>query len=214
MSDAVTPWLHILAITVWVGPQFFLFIAAIPAVRTIEDRQTRARVMRVIVTRWMAWAAMLVIVLTGISTSSGRGDIHSAGRALTICDGRIFAEKMVFVGRLWPRPSTFLVGPRQLALNEQMDADPEEAACCAALVVISAVALLASVFAIFMGAAGELFILVQPLSAPRKITYCTRCKFLLRAAWMAQELLTTFESELSEVAVGQHRRHLRGASRR
>lgn len=40
------------------------------------------------------------------------------------------------------------------------------------------------------------------MSAPRvQITYCTRCKFLLRAAWMAQELLTTFESELSEVAL-------------
>jgi len=34
-----------------------------------------------------------------------------------------------------------------------------------------------------------------------EITYCTRCKFLLRAAWLAQELLTTFESELSEVAL-------------
>ena len=40
------------------------------------------------------------------------------------------------------------------------------------------------------------------MSAPRvEITYCTRCKFLLRAAWLAQELLTTFESELSEVAL-------------
>ncbi len=34
-----------------------------------------------------------------------------------------------------------------------------------------------------------------------EITYCTRCKFLLRAAWLAQELLTTFESELAEVAL-------------
>jgi selenoprotein W-related protein len=34
-----------------------------------------------------------------------------------------------------------------------------------------------------------------------EITYCTRCKFLLRAAWLAQELLTTFESELDEVAL-------------
>ena len=34
-----------------------------------------------------------------------------------------------------------------------------------------------------------------------EITYCTRCRFLLRAAWLAQELLTTFESELSEVAL-------------
>jgi selenoprotein W-related protein len=40
------------------------------------------------------------------------------------------------------------------------------------------------------------------LTAPRvEITYCTRCKFLLRAAWLAQELLTTFEAELGEVAL-------------
>lgn len=29
-----------------------------------------------------------------------------------------------------------------------------------------------------------------------EITYCTGCKWLLRATWMAQELLTTFEDEL------------------
>ena len=40
------------------------------------------------------------------------------------------------------------------------------------------------------------------MTAPRvEITYCTRCKFLLRAAWLAQELLTTFESELDEVGL-------------
>ena len=39
-------------------------------------------------------------------------------------------------------------------------------------------------------------------SGPRvEIEYCTECRWLLRAAWMAQELLTTFESELGEVAL-------------
>jgi selenoprotein W-related protein len=38
--------------------------------------------------------------------------------------------------------------------------------------------------------------------APRvEIEYCTQCRWLLRAAWMAQELLTTFEQELGEVAL-------------
>jgi selenoprotein W-related protein len=38
--------------------------------------------------------------------------------------------------------------------------------------------------------------------APRvEIEYCTGCRFLLRAAWLAQELLTTFEAELGEVAL-------------
>ena len=33
------------------------------------------------------------------------------------------------------------------------------------------------------------------------ITYCTRCNWLLRAAWMAQELLSTFRDDLGEVAL-------------
>jgi len=34
-----------------------------------------------------------------------------------------------------------------------------------------------------------------------RIEYCTQCRWLLRAAWMAQELLTTFDTELGEVAL-------------
>ena len=34
-----------------------------------------------------------------------------------------------------------------------------------------------------------------------EIEYCTQCRRLLRAAWMAQELLTTFEQEIGEVAL-------------
>ena len=33
------------------------------------------------------------------------------------------------------------------------------------------------------------------------IEYCTQCRWLLRAAWMAQELLTTFESDLHTVSL-------------
>jgi selenoprotein W-related protein len=34
-----------------------------------------------------------------------------------------------------------------------------------------------------------------------EIEYCTQCRWLLRAAWMAQELLLTFEHEIREVAL-------------
>lgn len=34
-----------------------------------------------------------------------------------------------------------------------------------------------------------------------EIEYCTQCRWLLRAAWMAQELLTTFEADLSAVSL-------------
>ena len=34
-----------------------------------------------------------------------------------------------------------------------------------------------------------------------RITYCTQCNWLLRAAWMAQELLLTFGQDIGEVAL-------------
>ena len=34
-----------------------------------------------------------------------------------------------------------------------------------------------------------------------RITYCAQCMWLLRAAWMAQELLSTFGTELGEVTL-------------
>ncbi len=34
-----------------------------------------------------------------------------------------------------------------------------------------------------------------------EIEYCTQCRFILRASWMAQELLTTFAEELGELAL-------------
>ncbi|MCK2084672.1 SelT/SelW/SelH family protein [Aeromonas sp. 3925] len=40
------------------------------------------------------------------------------------------------------------------------------------------------------------------VSKPRiEIRYCTLCRWMLRAAWLAQELLSTFDSELGEVAL-------------
>ncbi|MFN3920278.1 MAG: SelT/SelW/SelH family protein [Methylohalobius sp.] len=40
------------------------------------------------------------------------------------------------------------------------------------------------------------------MKTPRlEIEYCARCNFLLRAAWLAQELLTTFAEELGEVSL-------------
>lgn len=39
------------------------------------------------------------------------------------------------------------------------------------------------------------------MSAKITITYCTKCRWMLRAAWIAQELLTTFENEAEEIAL-------------
>jgi selenoprotein W-related protein len=34
-----------------------------------------------------------------------------------------------------------------------------------------------------------------------EIEYCTQCRWLLRAAWLAQELLTTFDTDLRAVSL-------------
>lgn len=34
-----------------------------------------------------------------------------------------------------------------------------------------------------------------------EIEYCTRCRWLMRAGWMAQELLSTFEEEVGAVTL-------------
>jgi selenoprotein W-related protein len=34
-----------------------------------------------------------------------------------------------------------------------------------------------------------------------EITYCAQCRFVLRATWLTQELLMTFDTDLGEVAL-------------
>lgn len=42
----------------------------------------------------------------------------------------------------------------------------------------------------------------RPAARPRiTIRYCTQCNWLLRAGWIAQELLQTFGEDLGEVAL-------------
>lgn len=43
---------------------------------------------------------------------------------------------------------------------------------------------------------------ISDIKKPRvSILYCRQCRWLLRAAWLSQELLTTFSEELGEVAL-------------
>ncbi len=39
------------------------------------------------------------------------------------------------------------------------------------------------------------------MSARVRIEYCTKCRFVLRASWLGQELLMTFGQRLGEVAL-------------
>ena len=162
MADATITWLHVLAITLWIGPQVFLFAAAVPAVRTIEDAGVRARVMQVLTSRfaWLGWSAMAVIIVSGIANlfvvagdlpGQSAGDLLSSDLRFTL----VFWEKMflVAVALVLTALHTFMVGPRQLRLMEDASADEATVRRTRRLsMATSGSALLASIVALYLGA--------------------------------------------------------------
>jgi uncharacterized membrane protein len=68
MGSGLILWIHIVAATLFVGPQAFLFMAAVPAMRTIEDVEARVKATSVVTTRfgWIGGGALVVLIITGI----------------------------------------------------------------------------------------------------------------------------------------------------
>jgi uncharacterized membrane protein len=157
MSEAITPWIHIVAVAVWLGPQFFMFLVTVPAVRVIEDPAVRLQVMRVIVQRfgWLAWAAMAVIVLSGVSNLFQEADEFGHLWDTDYRYFQIFSTKMVLVGLMVILTAlhTFVIGPKQLRLLEEMRSDSTEAAGLRRVsIIVSSLALLASIAAVYAAA--------------------------------------------------------------
>jgi uncharacterized membrane protein len=157
MSEAITPWVHIVAVTVWLGPQFFMFLVAVPAVRIIEDPDVRLRVTRVIVERfgWLAWAAMAVIVLSGVSNLFQEAEEFGHVWDTDYRYFQIFSTKMVLVGLtvILTALHTFVIGPKQLRLQEEMRSDSTEAAGLRRVsIIVSSLALLASIAVVYAAA--------------------------------------------------------------
>lgn len=141
MGDAVNPWLHIFAATVWVGPQVFLFAVAVPAVRTVADVKERARLMRLITTRfgYLAWGAMAVLVITGIGNMYEHDlDID---QLFDLNWGVIFQVKMtlVILTILLTAVHSFVIGPRMLAAQEAVTDEAQIASMRRFSIAISAV---------------------------------------------------------------------------
>ena len=154
MGEAVNPWVHILAATIWVGPQVFLFVAVVPAMRTVEDMQARARAMRVLTTRfgYLAWGAMAVLVITGIANLYEHDlDIEA------LFDrnfGTIFEIKMTLVIStvVLTALHSFVLGPRVLRLQESVAGEAQIATVRRLSIIISAVNGLLALAILFLGA--------------------------------------------------------------
>ena len=134
-----------------------MFAAALPAIREIGDRELRAKVMRVVVVRfgYLAWGAMVLIVLTGISNI-----FQATADFPYVFDydhryAQVFSAKMTLLGAtvLLTAAHTFIVGPQQMRLAE--DPNPDEADVLRLRrwsIILSSAALLGSVAVLFCGA--------------------------------------------------------------
>jgi uncharacterized membrane protein len=140
MGDAINPWLHIFAATVWVGPQVFLFAVAVPAMRTVADVKERARLIRLISTRfgYLAWGAMALLVVTGIGNVFEEDDRsflwdHNWGTILQVKITLVIATVVLTALH------SFVIGPRLLALQESVSDESQIASMRRASIIISSI---------------------------------------------------------------------------
>lgn len=119
-------WLHILGIALFVGPQFFLAFAWVPASRRIPDLRTRAEAMRTITRRfgYIGGIGLLLIILAGTYLISTWRDYYSFPEDADFASvryGLIFIIKMtaLIVMLALVGFHTFVIGPRQIDLMDR-----------------------------------------------------------------------------------------------
>lgn len=140
MTDALriaAIWSHILGIALFVGPQFFLAFAWVPASRQIGDMATRVQAMRTLTQRfaWIAAAGLGLLVAAGsylIATWRTYYAIPDESGFLDRPYGVLFTVKMALFAALLVITAihTFRVGPR---LVDAIEAESRGQATAAAL---------------------------------------------------------------------------------
>ena len=122
---SVLLFIHVMFIAIWVGSQVLVAVAVVPSLRRVQDGRDRVAALSAVTRRFnfVAWTAMLVIVLTGGVMAAERiDDIEQfVGSIYDVRWGFVFAIKMglwvVMVGLVGLH--SFMLGPRQLELNRE-----------------------------------------------------------------------------------------------
>ncbi|MDQ7041624.1 MAG: DUF4149 domain-containing protein [Rhodothermus sp.] len=125
-------WLHILAATIWIGSMIFLGVVVVPLLRRPEFGSVRTAMLYQLGLRfrWMGWAVLLLLVVTGIVNIGYRGydwaDFWS-GRLWQGPWGRTLAWKLVLVLLVMGISAVhdFYLGPRTMQLLERSEASAE-----------------------------------------------------------------------------------------
>ena len=117
----VAIWTHVLGIALWVGPQFFLAFAWVPASRKIDDLPTRIAAMRTITRRfaYIGGTGLALIVVAGTYLIFDWREYYAVPEETEFTSlrfGVVFITKMtVFMVMLAAVAlHMFVLGPRQL----------------------------------------------------------------------------------------------------
>lgn len=118
-------WVHILGIALWLGPQFFLAFAWVPASRGIQDLPTRVAAMRTITRRfaWIGGAGLVLIILAGTYLIAGWRDYYGVPEDVEFTSLRfgvyfIIKMNLLILMLIAAGLHMFWLGPRQLAKLE------------------------------------------------------------------------------------------------
>lgn len=118
-------WTHILGIALFVGPQFFLAFAWVPASRQIEDMPTRLRAMRTITRRfgYIGGVGLALILIAGtylIATWRSYYTVDPNESFNDIRFGLVFSIKMtvLLVMLVVVGIHTFKIGPKLVDVME------------------------------------------------------------------------------------------------
>ncbi len=114
-------WVHVLGIALWVGPQFFLAFAWVPASRQINDLPTRIAAMRTVTRRfaYIGGAGLVMIVAAGTYLIFDWRDyygIPEEAEFTSLRFGLVFIIKMTLFLVMLAAVALhmFVLGPRQL----------------------------------------------------------------------------------------------------
>lgn len=119
-------WVHVLGIALWVGPQFFMALAWVPASRKIEDLPTRVAAMRTITRRfaYIGGTGLVLIIAAGTYLIIDWRDYYGVSEETEFTSLRFglwFIIKMTVLVVMLAAVALhmFVLGPRQLEKLEE-----------------------------------------------------------------------------------------------
>jgi uncharacterized membrane protein len=154
VADSFVFWVHLVAATVWVGPQIFMFAVVVPALRATKDPAARYRAVVVLTQRFnvLAWAAMGLLVGTGVHNVIHEQDRHGQAFEYDLRYAWLLVAKLALVALaiLLTIYHSYVVGPRLMAHQEAREEGPHVDALRRHSIVVSVANLLVALTILFV----------------------------------------------------------------